>query len=155
MGEAAAYTHLCSHPKRLEWLAAAPEILARVLIRSQKEWARTVDTAAAVRQVAGLVREAEHNGLSAVVLNNSHLLIYQLGGPWYAPYEKLIIEQFFVRLDKGPTSEALAAIDLLAKDLGATGVVMATSLAANDKALGRLLGRFGYSPMSSQHYRGI
>lgn len=151
----AEYVALCEHPKRDAWFAAAPDMLARVLLRSNKGWARTVDTQAAVKVVSGLVQDYEHAGLSAAVLHDSHLLIYSVGSPWYAPTEKLIIEQFFVRVDKGSTEEALAALDLLAKDLGATGVVMATSLAANDKALGRLLGRFGYTSMSSQHWRDI
>lgn len=147
------YTPLCEHPKRNEWLAAAPEVLARVLLRSNKEWARAVDTGASVKTLADLIRECEHAGLSAAVLNDSHLLIYTVASPWYAPNEKLIVEQFFVRMDRGQTDEALAALDLLAKDLGATGAVMATSLAANDAALGRLLTRYGYSAMSSQHFK--
>lgn len=134
-------------------ISSADTVLAAIVKRAEKEWARKLSKDDALSTLYLLAKDTGPYGLQATVLNDSHLLVWTFAGPWYAMSEKWITEQFFVRIGKGSTADALAAIDLLAEKIGATGTVMATSLAANDAALGRLYGQHGYSPMSSQHFK--
>lgn len=136
------------------FLANSEATLDAIIKRSQKDWARALDRPAALAVMHKLAQDNGPYGLQATVLNDSHLLVWTFGGPWYAPTEKWITEQFFLRLGRGSTDAAFDAIDLLKERTGASGVIMATSLAKNDEALGRLLARHGYMPMSSQHFKG-
>ena len=128
-------------------------ILDAVIRKAEKEWAVTLTREVAIATLEKMGREEKPFGLYASVLNDSHLLIWSFAAPWYAGDQRWITEQFFLRIGKGATKDAFTAIDLLARNIGATGVVMATSLARNDAALGRLLAGQGYQPMSSQHFK--
>lgn len=134
-------------------LASADTVLEAIIKRAEKEWTRKLSREDALGVIKQLAKDNGPYGLQATVLNDSHLLVWTFAGPWYAMSEKWITEHFFVRIGKGSTKLALDAIDLLASKIGATATVMATSLAANDAALGRLYGQSGYSPMSSQHIK--
>lgn len=134
-------------------LEGAPVVLDAIIARAQKEWSRTLSREDALLTLRNLGKGTSPYGLQATVLNDSHLLLWTLGSPWYAPSERWITEQFYVRIGKGSSKDAFVAIDALARNVGATGVVMATSLAADDSALGRLLASNGYSGMSSQHFK--
>lgn len=134
-------------------LQNADSVLSAVIKKADKEWAIQLSRESALATLQKLATEEKPFGLEATVLNDSHLLIWSFSAPWYAGDQRWITEQFFLRVGKGSTADAFTAIDLLAEKIGATGVVMATSLAHNDAALGRLLGAQGYSPMSSQHFK--
>lgn len=135
------------------WLENSDKILDQVLRKSGKSWLENgFSKEDALNVWNALGRGESPFGLHAAVLNDSHVLVFTFGKPWYAK-GNWIIEQFFLRVGKGSSKDAFAAIDLLAEKLGATGITMATSMAADDSALGRLLGTNGYSPMSQQHFK--
>lgn len=134
-------------------LANAGKVLEAIIARAKKEWSRKLSKDDALEVLTKLAEGTNPYGLHATVLNDSHLLVWQFGGMWYAPQERWIVEQFYVRIGKGSSDDALVAIDALARNIAATGTIMATALAHNDEALGRLLAKSGYQPMSSQHIK--
>lgn len=117
--------------------------------RDGKGWDNRINPDDALEIIVALMFNDGPPGLEAVVLNDSHLLLFNVGSPWWSKTPWLI-EQFYLRLARGSAPAALAAIDTLAKDRACTSVVFGTSMAANDFALARLLGRAGYSPQSQQ-----
>ena len=146
------------YPHRGELMKRAPEIMDAVMRRSAgkgKDWGGRIDVEGAIAVAQALANGQEIAGLEAYVLNNSHLLIFSMGAPWYAFREVWLIEQFFIRIGRGPLDAALHDLDILARDRSAKRIVMATSLAADDSALGRLYGRNGYRPDSTQHIKDL
>lgn len=131
----------------------AEGIIKSIIKRAEKEWSRTITVDEALGTLKLLSQDNGPYGIQATVLNDSHLLVWTFGAPWYAVGEKWITEQFFVRIGRGKSSDAFAAIDRLAAKIGATGIVMATSLAHNDEALGKILVNEGYTGMSSQYFK--
>jgi len=136
----------------------APEIMASVMQRASgkgKNWDSRTDIEAAIAIAQALADGQDIPGLQAAVLNNSHLLIYNIGSPWFSSSKVWLIEQFFIRIGRGPVACAMRDLDDLARAQGATTVVMATSLAANDTALGRLYAQHGYGAQSTQHIKEL
>lgn len=146
---------LSEHPDRDDILIAADTILDRMIARANKTWTQSIDKEQALNAFFGLYQGQHPYGLNAVVVNNSHVLIYQIGSVWYNPLTPIVLVQLYVRVNKGSGKEALAAVKSLAQEEGAAGVIMATSFAKNDPALGRLLAQEGYAPMSQQHFLGV
>lgn len=137
-------------------LEGGEERLRKVIQKSTKGWAATlpVDTLVnIVREYADGEQPVPH--VHATVLAGSHLLLWGLASPWYAPGQVWLLEEFFLRVGVGSLDDALASLDSLAQEVHATGVVMATALARSDAALGRLLAARGYSPMNSQHFKTV
>lgn len=146
------------YPQREALMQRAPEIMAAVLRRSGgrgKHWDDRVEVDGAICVAQALADGTEIPGLQASVLSNSHLLIYSLGSPWFSNSQVWLIEQFFIRIGKGSVGAAFRDLEDLARASGARRIVMATSLAANDAALGRLYAQNGYSPESSQHIKDL
>ena len=146
------------HPQRAELLARGPEMAREVLARAGRDGKPSgclVDVDAALRVFSLLAEHEDVGGIRAAIVNDSHFFAYSVGPMWFNPLEPWLLEQFFMRVGRGSTSQALADIEQMGRDLGCKGVLMATSLAANDEALGRLLARFGYAPQSSQHYKDL
>jgi hypothetical protein len=136
----------------------APELAASVMQRSErdgKDWDNRLDIEPALDTFQALADGKEIPGLQAVVLNDSHLLVYGIGHPWWTNHKKWLIEQFFIRIGRGSADAAFHDLDEFAKSLGCSSIVMATSLAASDEALGRLYAKHGYSPQSSQHIKEL
>jgi hypothetical protein len=150
------YTPLHSWEGKEAVLAGGVERLRKVLAKSDKAWAKDFPVQAAFDIVAAFARgDTPVPHVHATVLADSHLLLWGLTEPWYYPGQKWLVEEFFIRVGAGSHKDALESLDLLAENVGATGVAMATALARSDRALGRLLAQQGYSPMSSQHFKPI
>lgn len=146
------------YPHRASLMQRAPAIMDGVLRRlggRGKHWDDRIEVDGAISVAQALADGIEIPGLQAAVLNNSHLLIYSLGAPWFNSSQRWLIEQFFIRIDRGPTVFAFRDLEDLARASGASRIVMATSLAASDEALGRLYAQNGYSPESSQHIKDL
>jgi hypothetical protein len=146
------------YPHRAELMERAPQIMDGVMRRSGgrgKHWDDRIEVDGAICVAQALADGVEIPGLQASVLSNSHLLIYTLGSPWFNSSKVWLIEQFFIRIDRGPVGFAFRDLEDLARAQGASRIVMATSLAANDAALGRLYAQNGYSPESSQHIKDL
>lgn len=132
----------------------APEVISRLQRKSKDAWFEHIDTDRVVETLQMLSRGLHPNGLSAAILNNSHLLVYSLGGPWFTiGGERWLVEQFFMRVDHGEEAGAYEALELLAEDLGASRIIMATALARRDEALGKVYERYGYAKQSSQYVK--
>lgn len=120
--------------------------------RDGKAFGGLLDMDVAVGVVSLLAEREDVDGLRAVIANDSHLLVFIVAPVWFNPLSRLLVEQFFMRVSRGPHTAALADIEQLARDEGASGVLMATMLAADDEALGRLFARRGYRKQSTQHF---
>lgn len=144
------------HPRRAELLQAAPQLAATVLARAAKggkRWEELLDLDGTLA-IFGMLGEGKTCGdLRACIVGESHFLCYSIGALWFAPSAPMLLEQFFVRIGRGSNDTAMDEIEALAQSHGCRGVVMATSLAANDEALGRLYARRGYTGQSSQHLK--
>jgi hypothetical protein len=122
---------------------------------SGKTWATRLEPTQALQAFAKLLDGGElPNGVKAVMLEDSHVLLYAVSSPWWNT-DRWLSEQFFIRVGRGSTDKAMAALDSLARGLGCTQIVFATSLAARDVSLSRLLSRFGYSQESTQHIKDL
>ena len=147
------FTPAHEHPLAPYLLANCVELYEAMIgrsLRDNKRFADNIDHDAALGTVVSLLQGAELPGINAVILNDSHLLVYSVAQPWFSGTELWLIEQFYMRVGRGNSDAALDAVDDLGRSLGCGRVVFGTSLAASDKALGRLLERRGYSPQSSQ-----
>jgi hypothetical protein len=146
------------HPMRHELLARAPELAAAVLERSApggKVWGQLLDVDACLSVFQLLAEQEDAGGLRCVIANDSHLFAYCMTQFWFMPRVPVLAEQFLLRVGRGPSSTALDEIEDLGRQVGCKFILMATSLAASDEALGRLFRRRGYSPQSSQHLKEL
>lgn len=144
------------HPRRAELLQSAPTLAAAVLARAAKGgkgWDKLLDLDNCLTVFHMLGEQETCGDLRAAIVNDSHFLCYSVGSLWFMPKTPLLLEQFFMRVGRGSHDTAMDDIEALAQSIGCKGIVMATSLAASDEALGRLLARRGYSPESSQHLK--
>lgn len=137
---------------RFTLLWKAPDLLPRLIARSKPEWFKAIDIDHVRATLDDLANNRHAGNLQAVILNGSHLLIFSIGGPWFAQGTWLI-EQFFMRVGPGDEADAFAALELLAEDAGASHIIMATALARNDEALGKVYQRYGYTKQSTQYVK--
>ncbi len=121
---------------------------------SGKSWATRIDPDLALKQFARLLDGQPVPGVKAVMLGDSHVLLYSVSTPWWggAPW---LAEQFYVRVGRGPVDTAMRAIEQLAEHEQCGTIVFATSLAARDASLSRLLFSYGYSQESTQHIKDL
>lgn len=145
---------LHQHPARHDLMARAPQMCAAVFERSARDgktWATFLDADACIATFAWLAEQEDLQGLRCAIVNDSHLLAYCVAPMWFAPTKPLLVEQFFLRVGRGSSDEAMAQIKLFALEQGCAGVLMATMLAPDDEALGRLYERHGGRQHSSQY----
>jgi len=161
MSSAKPYTLLSQHPLAEVLWAQRDRLFDQLIERSSRDgktWGTRTDKEAAWGKLLPLFFQPattlQQGQLAGWVLNDSHLVFCSLGSPWWTE-DVWFIEQFFLRVGKGSNTAAMLALDILALDLGATTIVFGTSLAANDAALGRLLGRAGYTPQSQQYIKEL
>jgi hypothetical protein len=146
------------HPMRHDLLARGPELAAAAFDRSARDgktWNQMLSVDACVQVFRALAEVEDVGGLRCVIANDSHLFAYCITEFWFMPGAKVLAEQFMLRVARGPSTVALDQIEAMGKDAGCRYVLMATTLAASDQALGRLFARRGYSLQSSQHLKEI
>lgn len=146
------------HPMRDELIARAPELAQAVLARSGREgkrWAEFLDVDACVGVFDWLAQHEDLQGLRAAIVGESHFFAYCVAPMWFAPTRPLLVEQFFMRVARGSCDAAMEDIKQLGRDCGCWGVLMATMLAPDDAALGRLYERHGGTQHSSQYLMEI
>lgn len=149
---------LHQHPLRHELLARADELCAGVFARSERDgkvWAQFIDADAAIAVFEHLTEHEDMGGLRCAIVGNSHLLAYCVAPMWFAPTKPLLVEQFFMRVARGSSDAAMEEIKQLARDNDCAAVLMATMLAPDDDALGRLYERHGGSKHSTQYLMEI
>jgi len=121
---------------------------------SGKTWASRLDPDKALARFAMLLDGEDVPGVRAVVLNDSHIFLYTVASPWWGG-DNWLAELFYIRVARGSTPLAMEAIELLARDSFCSSIVFATSLAARDASLGRLLHQYGYKQESTQHIKDV
>lgn len=142
--------------EREHLLLGLPELAEKFLSRAErkgKNWKNLVDPHAIYYHMEQALTGNSQD--LTVVVNDAgtHLLMYSLGSIWWGK-GTMLIEQFYCRFRSGPAGDVLGEIEALGRDIGCSAVVFATSL-ANDKALGRLLARQGYTQESTQHIKEL
>lgn len=150
------YEFLHEYGERYPLLWEAPDHIKRLLRRQgRKAWGDMVDFDKALEQIQLManVDTAFGQNLFAVVLNGTHLFVFSVSNPWYAPLERWLVEQFFLRIAPGDAGGAYEAIELVAKDFQASRIIMATAFAANDAALGKVYQAHGYTQQSTQYVK--
>lgn len=145
------------HARRHEFLAdmhqRAPVVMARSR-RQGKTWAAIIDVESALGIFAWLAEnETYADHLRAVIVGESHFFAYAVSPMWFAPAKPWLVEQFFLRVAPGEHQHAMADIDAMAQALGVRGTLMATMLAPDDEALGRLFEQGGYRKQCSQYLK--
>jgi hypothetical protein len=143
---------------RDDLMARAPDLCAAVFARSERDgktWAQFLDAQACIDLFAWLAVHEELQGLRCVIVNDSHLLAYCVAPMWFAPDKPLLVEQFFMRVARGSSDAAMEDVKQLARDNGCAAVLMATMLAPDDDALGRLYERHGGVKHSTQYLMEI
>lgn len=143
------------HPMQPRLLHNIDLLVGRFIRRAQqagKSFGQMIDPDATFIAVHAAL-EGEHPELQAVVLGDTHILLYSLARPWWS-CETWLIEQFYGRIAKGQ-SDPLGSLDFFAGDhLGVSKIVFGTTL-ANDAALGRLLAQSGYTQQSTQYIKEL
>lgn len=119
--------------------------------RDGKVWAEFLDKDACLHIWQHLAEHEDMGGLRCVIVNDSHLFAFCVSPMWFAPTKPLLIEQFFMRVGRGSSDVAIDDIKALGTSLGCKAVLMATMLAPDDEALGRLYERHGGTKHSSQY----
>lgn len=143
------------HPLYQQIWDAVPELFDKAVQRADrdgKHWAHRLTKDAAVAKVRGILDD-EVAGIYAVVLADTHLMFVSVGNMWWSE-KPWLIEQWYMRVAPG-RSDPMAAIDKMAADLGCESIAFGTSLAPNDRALGRLLERSGYRLESTQYIKDV
>ena len=96
------YTPAHEHPLAGFLIENSANLYASMINRSTskgKMFADNINHEAAVDAVVGLIKgEPSPHGISAVILNDSHLLVYSVGQPWFGGGETWLIEQFYMRV---------------------------------------------------------
>lgn len=152
------YVYLRDHPHKDKILELAPRIVGRFASRLTSrgkgdEWLDRLDYEAVMDSYHDMAYLPASPGLDTVILAGTHLLTFSIGAPWFNPGKRWLTEQFFTRIGTGPAASAYEALDDLARDLRVDATVMATSLAPNDEALGKLYEEQGYRLQSSQYIK--
>jgi hypothetical protein len=147
------YTLAREHPLFRQIYDSAAELFDRAVARSTRDgktWHLRLNKEEAVAQ-ARKVLDGSAIGVYAFILCDTHLLFVSVGRMWWET-QPWLIEQWYLRIAPG-RSDPLAAVDMLATDLGCSAVAFGTSLAANDAALGRMLTSKGYRLESTQYIK--
>lgn len=138
------YEYTDQHPA-LPMLLRKVRPMARQIIRDAKpEVQAGLDLNTVVATVTSALKGEFPQGLTSVLLNNSHVLLFQVGHPWYSK-EDVLYEQLFVRVGSGPLTGALAALDQLAAHYGCTRIMMGSLVTPSDEAYTKLLTPHGYT----------
>lgn len=149
------YTLANAHPLYQQLMDSAPALYDRLVQRADrdgKNWAARIDKDTAIARVRAILSN-EDDGVTAAILADTHLLFVSVGRMWWSD-KPWLIEQWYMRVAPG-RSDPMAAIDKMAADLGCYAVGFGTSLAPNDRALGRLLERSGYRLESTQYIKDL
>ena len=83
-----------------------------------------------------------------------YLLLYSVGPTWYSPYNHLIEELTirFKRTDRNPPEDVVAALDVIAAQLGCRGI------AVGDTQIGLMTPKYlaaGYTPIGTHLFKEV
>ena len=115
-------------------------IVDRVWERSNKKWAAMVDP-----QIVGDAVKNKHPHIHSVIVEETYLLVFAVAHLWFTA-KFFIEEKLVLKLYDGPGkfSDVIQALEHTAKVTEASGILVGTSMAPNDKALVRLYEKEGF-----------
>lgn len=120
--------------------------------RINKVWFKSVDT----QHVLSLILTG---GVNAAIVNDSYLVLYEAGAPWYNPTVTVVEELMVLSLQDGSPTASLKDVTDFLEGQGrihkATLVVVGTALAHRDEALIRMYGRLGFNRESTMLIKAI
>lgn len=112
--------------------------------RTNKEWFKFVD----VEHVLTLIQTGL---MPTALLDDSYLVLYTIGAPWYHPSIQFVQEQLVLRVGAGGTLRKVTDfLEHKAKFHNAAGVAVGTALAHNDESLKRMYAKRGYNQQGVQ-----
>lgn len=121
-------------------------------VDNSPHWAGRYDPDSAIRKYAAGV-------IKAVVINETHLLVYLVVSPWYNDKTLDLYELGFYRVRKGGGgigfTGIVKAFEDIARQCGATRIVVGTSLPSNKEALARLYRRAGYTDHATALFKEV
>lgn len=91
----------------------------------------------------------------AVVLADTHILMFQLSEVWWLDGDAIVEYAFFRFKDGGNVDDVYLAMEQLARNYGAKQVIIASSASVSDKAYARLLRSQGFVQGSIQFVKEI
>lgn len=91
----------------------------------------------------------------AVVLADTHILMFQLSDVWWLDGDAIVEYSFFRYKEGGNVDDVYRAMEQLARNYGAKQVVIASSASVSDKAYARLLRQQGFTQGSIQFVKEI
>lgn len=91
----------------------------------------------------------------AVVLADTHILMFQLSDVWWLDGDAIVEYAFFRYKEGGNTDHVYLAMEQLARNYGAKQIVIASSASVSDKAYARLLCSQGFVQGSIQFVKEI
>lgn len=136
---------------------AAVTAACRLLLQHQqghpKAWVRNTDWLTACNYLAATQRGETPSRIA--VLGNAFVM-YAVGGNWWAK-RPIVHEELLLSLDGGPVDVARVTsyLEQVARQEGAAGVALGTSLSQRDPALIRLYRSHGYANEASMLYKEI
>lgn len=147
------YTYVHDHKDHAHIKASLREYVTKLSDGARaKGWA-----AGAVDRLMRYAEDAaDGRGMfDAVVLADTHILLFQTMEVWWLDGETLVEFSFFRYKDGGNTKDMHAAIEQLAKDRGCNQVVISSSAAVSDRGFQRLLTSHGFVQGSIQFVKEI
>jgi hypothetical protein len=102
----------------------------------------------------GRVLKGFNPNIHAMVVEETYLVLFATVRPWFTD-QIIIDEKLIFRLHdgKGKFSDVIDALDAIAKEENAAGIMVGTGLTPNDAAMSRLYKREGFEPSSSNLYK--
>lgn len=95
--------------------------------------------------------------LDVLIIDETYMVVVHPVVPWYSSslvLEELLTERLYPN-GEGTFKSLTQAMEIIAKDVNAVGIITGTALANNDKALGRMYTREGYVQGMIGFYKGM
>ena len=119
--------------------------------RTNKKWTGLIDPTLIETTLKNM-----NPNIHAVIVENTYLVLFAVISPWFTN-KTLIDEKLIFRLLDGPGkfSDVVKALEHIAKSTNASGIMVGTALAPNDKVMVRMFQRTGFELSQSSLFKDI
>lgn len=119
--------------------------------RAGKKWVSLIDPVL----IESTLKNQNPN-IHSVIVKDTYLVLFSVIKPWFT-HKTLIDEKLIFRLLDGPGkfTDVVAALEYIAHTMNASGVMVGTGLAPNDKAMSRIYQHANFEPSSVNLYKEI
>jgi hypothetical protein len=135
--------------EKCDYPAIEAYINDKVWTRADKLWTALIEPRLIERVLKGF-----NPCIHSIVVEETYLVLFATVRPWFTD-QIIIDEKLIFRLHdgKGKFSDVIDALDAIAKEEDAAGIMVGTGLTPNDAAMSRLYKREGFEPSSSNLYK--